>query len=59
MERNQKDSYHLQHWKKSIDLEERLEKNLNDVNSFSNANTAKKVLITYSKDENHRKKRET
>ena len=42
---------------KNIDLEQRLEKKLNDVNSFNNHINNIKEMITYFKDKNHRSKK--
>ena len=42
---------------KNIDLEQRLEKKLNDVNSFNNHNNNIKEMITYFKDKNHKSKK--
>ena len=42
---------------KNIDLEERLEKKLNDVNSFNNHINNIKEMITYFKDKNNKSKR--
>ena len=39
------------------DLEERIEKKLNDVNSFNNHNSIIKEMITYFKDKNHKSKK--
>ena len=36
------------------DLEQRLEKKLNDVNSFNNSINNKREMITYFKDKNHK-----
>ena len=41
----------------NIDLEKRLEKKLNDVNSFNNHVINIKELITYFKDKNHKSKK--
>ena len=41
----------------NIDLERRLEKKLNDVNSFNNSNNNIKEMITYFKDKNNRSKK--
>ena len=41
----------------NIDLEKRLEKRLNDVNSFNNHINNIKVMITYFKDKNHKSKK--
>ena len=38
-------------------LEQRLEKKLNDVNSFNNSENNKEEMITYFKDENHKSKK--
>ena len=43
--------------KKNIDLEQRLEKKLNDVNSFNNHINNIKEMITYFKDENNKSKK--
>ena len=43
---------------KSIDLEQRPEKKLNDVNSFNNHNSNVKKMITYFKDKNNKSKKE-
>ena len=40
----------------NIDLEQRLEKKLNDVNSFNNPMNNIKEMITYFKDKNHKSK---
>ena len=42
-----------------IDLEQRLEKKLNDVNSFNNDINNIKEMITYFKDKNHKSKKNT
>ena len=42
---------------KNIDLEQRLEKKLNDVNSFNNHINIIKEMITYFKDKNHKSKK--
>ena len=42
---------------KNIDLEQRLEKKLNDVNSFNNHINNFKDLITYFKDKNSKSKK--
>ena len=42
---------------KNIDLEQRLEKKLNDVNSFNNHINSIKEMITYFIDKNHRSKK--
>ena len=42
---------------KNIDLEQRLEKKLNDVNSFNNHINNIKEMITYFKDKNHKSKK--
>ena len=42
---------------KNTDLEQRLEKKLNDVNSFNNSITNIKEMITYFKDRNIKSKR--
>ena len=41
----------------NIDLEKRLEKNINDVNSFNNHVNIIKEMITYFKDKNHKSKK--
>ena len=41
----------------NIDLEKRLEKRINDVNSFNNHNNNIKEMITYFKDKNHKSKK--
>ena len=41
----------------NIDLEERLEKKINDVNSFNNHISNIKEMITYFKDKNHKSKK--
>ena len=41
---------------KNIDLEQKLEKKLNDVNSFNNHINNIKEMITYFKDKNHKSK---
>ena len=41
----------------NIDLEQRLEKKLNDVNSFNNSINNIKEMITCSKDKNHKSKK--
>ena len=41
----------------NIDLERRLEKKLNDVNSFNNHINNIKEMITYFKDENNKSKK--
>ena len=41
----------------NVDLEQRLEKKVNDVNSFNNHITNIKELITYFKDKNHKSKK--
>ena len=42
---------------KNIDLEKRLEKKINDVNSFNNHVNNIKELITYFKEKNHKSKK--
>ena len=42
---------------KNIDLEQRLEKKLNDVNSFNNHINNIKELISYFKDKNNKSKK--
>ena len=42
---------------RNIDLEKRLEKKLNDVNSFNNHINNIKEMITYFKDKNHKSKK--
>ena len=42
---------------KNIDLEKRLEKKINDVNSFNNHINNIKEMITYFKDKNHKSKK--
>ena len=42
---------------KNIDLEQRLEKKLNDVNSFNNHISNIKEMITYFKDKNHKSRK--
>ena len=41
----------------NIDLEQRLEKKLNDANSFNNSNNNIKEMITYFKDKNNKSKK--
>ena len=41
----------------NIDLEKRLEKKINDVNSFNNHTNNIKEMITYFKDKNHKSKK--
>ena len=41
----------------NIDLEKRLEKKINDVNSFNNHISNIKEMITYFKDKNHKSKK--
>ena len=41
----------------NIDLEKRLEKKINDVNSFNNHINNFKEMITYFKDKNHKPKK--
>ena len=41
----------------NIDLQQRLEKKINDVNSFINHVNNIKELITYFKDKNHKSKK--
>ena len=41
----------------NIDLEKRLKKRLNDVNSFNNHINKIKEMITYFKDKNHKSKK--
>ena len=43
--------------KKNFGLEQKLEKKMNDVNSFRKSNFNIKELITYSKDKNHKSKK--
>ena len=43
---------------KKIDLEQRLEKKLNDVDSFNNHINNIKEMITYFKDKNNKSKKE-
>ena len=42
---------------KNFDLEQRLEKKINDVNSFNNSINNIKEMITYFKDKNHKSKK--
>ena len=42
---------------KNIDLEQRLEKRINDVNSFNNHISNIKDMIIYFKDKNHKSKK--
>ena len=42
---------------KNIDLEQRLEKKINDVNSFNNHISNIKEMVTYFKDKNHKSKK--
>ena len=42
----------------NIDLEKRLEKKINDVNSFNNHISNIKEMITYFKDKNNKSKRD-
>ena len=42
----------------NIDLEQRLEKKLDDVNSFNNSINDNKGIITYFKDKNNKSKKE-
>ena len=42
---------------KDIDLEQRLEKKINDVNSFNNHINNIEQAITYFKDKNHKSKK--
>ena len=42
---------------KNIDLEQGLEKKINDVNSFNNHINNIKEMITYFKDKNHKSKK--
>ena len=42
---------------KNIDLEQRLEKKINDVNSFNNHINNIKEMITYFKDKNNKSKK--
>ena len=42
---------------KNIDSERRLEKKLNDVNSFNNSIEINKKMITYFKDKNNKSKK--
>ena len=44
-------------FEKDFDLEQRLEKKLNDVNSFNNSINNIKEMITYFKDKNNKSKR--
>ena len=41
----------------NIDLEKRLEKKINDVNSFNNHVNNTKEMISYFKDKNHKSKK--
>ena len=41
----------------NIDLEQRLEKKINDVNSFNNQINNIEEMITYIKDKNHKSKK--
>ena len=41
----------------NIALEKRLEKKINDFNSFNNHNNKIKEMITYFKDKNHKSKK--
>ena len=43
--------------KKDVDLEQRLEKKLNDVNSFNDHIINLKEMITYFKDKNNKSKK--
>ena len=45
-------------FEKDIDLERRLEKKLNDVNSFNNSINSIKEMITYFEDKNNKSKKE-
>ena len=57
MDQNVQIDYIPQHYlKKNIDLEQRLAKKINDVNSFSNHINNMKERITYFKDENSKSK---
>ena len=42
---------------KNDDLEQKLERGLNDVNSFNNGNNNNKEIITHFKDESNRSKK--
>ena len=55
--KTQTDYTHQHHLKKNIDLEQRLEKKLNDVNSFINSINYIKEMITYFKDKNLKTKK--
>ena len=44
-------------FEKNIDLEQRLEKKLNDVNSFNNSINNIDEMITYFKDKKHKSKK--
>ena len=43
----------------NIDLEKRLEKKINDINSFNNHINNIKEMITYFKDKNNKSKKDT
>ena len=49
--------YSLAHLLENIDLEKRLEKKINDVNSFNNHINNIKEMITYFKDKNNKSKK--
>ena len=57
--RNKKvtDYTHLHHLNKNIDLEQRLERKANDVNSYNNSINNIKEMITYFKDKNNKSKK--
>ena len=44
-------------FEKKVDLEPRLEKTLNDVNSFNNSINKIKEMITYFKDKNNKSRK--
>ena len=58
MEQKCEKSYPTAPLLENIDLEKRLEKKLNDVNSFNNRISNSKEMITYFKDKNHKSKKD-
>ena len=57
MEQKNERLYPSAPFEKNINLEQRLEKKFNDVNSFNNSINTIKEMITYFKDKNHKSKK--
>ena len=57
MEQKNERLYPSAPFEKNINLEQRLEKKFNDVNSFNNSINNIKEMITYFKDKNHKSKK--